>query len=167
MDLLLKRLDERAKFKEHMNNYTQAIDASSACEVCENGRHSENDCPETREDVAFVNNNNNNGYRPQGGQGWNQSHPPYQGGNNYNSNFNSNFNSNQPSLKDLVLGKAKINESLNKKLAANDKTLESCYRHNLARPEGGPRARWAQRIIIMGLRIGSCAGGLRPDWPCI
>jgi hypothetical protein len=28
-------------------------------------------------------------------------------------------------LKDLVLGQAKINESLNKKLLANDKTLES------------------------------------------
>jgi hypothetical protein len=33
MDLLLKHLDERAKFKEHMNNYGQAIDAPSACEV--------------------------------------------------------------------------------------------------------------------------------------
>jgi hypothetical protein len=42
-----------------------------------------------------------------------------------------------------------------------------CYRHNLVGPEGGPRARWAQRIIVMGLQIGSCAGGLRPDWPCI
>jgi hypothetical protein len=41
-----------------------------------------------------------------------------------------------------------------------------CYRHNLAGPEGGPRTRWAQRIIVMGLRIGSNAGGLRPDWPC-
>jgi hypothetical protein len=26
-----------------------------------------------------------------------------------------------------------------------------CYRHNLAGPEGGPRARWAQRIIVVGL----------------
>jgi hypothetical protein len=26
-----------------------------------------------------------------------------------------------------------------------------CYRHNLAGPEGGPRARWAQRINVMGL----------------
>jgi hypothetical protein len=42
-----------------------------------------------------------------------------------------------------------------------------CYHHNLARTEGGPRARWAQRIFVMGLRISSCAGGLRPDWPCI
>jgi hypothetical protein len=64
---------------------------------------------------------NNNRYRPQGGQGWSQSRPPYQGRNYYNSNFNSN----QPSLKDLVLDQAKINEYLNKKLAANDKTLES------------------------------------------
>jgi hypothetical protein len=70
MDLLLKRLDERAKFKEHMNNYTQVVDSPSACEVCGNGGHSGNDCPEIREDVAFM--NNNNGYRPQGGQGWNR-----------------------------------------------------------------------------------------------
>jgi len=32
---------------------------------------------------------------------------------------------NQPSLRDLVFGQAKINESLNKKLAANDKVLEN------------------------------------------
>jgi hypothetical protein len=64
----------------------------------------------TREDTAFI--DNNNGYHPQGGQGWNQSRPPYQGGNN----FNSNFNWNQPSLKDHIHGQAKINESLNKKL---------------------------------------------------
>jgi hypothetical protein len=66
MDLLLKCLDERAKFKEHMNNYAQAIDSPSACEVCENGGHLGNDCPETHEDTAFVN-NNNNGYHPYGG----------------------------------------------------------------------------------------------------
>ena len=57
---------------------------------------------------------------------WNQSRPKYPGGgNSYNSNFNSNFSSNQPSLKDHIFGHAKINESLNNKLAANDKTLES------------------------------------------
>ena len=32
---------------------------------------------------------------------------------------------NQPSLKDLVLGEAKINESLTKKLTINDKILEN------------------------------------------
>src|SRR6185295_10879735 len=58
--------------------------------------------------------------------GWGQARPPFQGGgNNFNSNFNSNFNLNQPSLRDLVFGQAKIIESLNKKLAANDKVLEN------------------------------------------
>jgi hypothetical protein len=32
---------------------------------------------------------------------------------------------NQPSLKDLVLGQAKINENLTKKLLSNDKVLEN------------------------------------------
>jgi hypothetical protein len=32
---------------------------------------------------------------------------------------------NQPSLKDLVLGQAKINENLTKKLTYNDKMLEN------------------------------------------
>jgi hypothetical protein len=43
----------------------------------------------------------------------------------------------------------------------------ACYRHNLARLEDGPRARWAQKIFVMGFRTGSCAGSLRPEWPCI
>jgi len=94
------------------------------CEVCGDGGHSGNDCPETREDAAHINNNNTR-FRPQGGQGWGQACQPFQGGgNNLNSNFNLTFNSNQPFLRDLVFGQAKINESLNKKFAANDKILE-------------------------------------------
>ena len=42
-------------------------------------------------------------------------------------NFNSNYNLNQPSLKNLVLGQAKINENLTKKLTYNDKMLENIY----------------------------------------
>jgi hypothetical protein len=30
-----------------------------------------------------------------------------------------------------------------------------CYRHNLAEPEGGPRTRWAQKMNMISLRIGS------------
>ena len=87
------------------------------CEVCGNTRHSGNDCPETREDVCYMNNNR---FHPQGGQGWNQQRPYYQGGNNGNS-----FNPNQPSLNDLIFGQAKINESISKRLIVNDKTIES------------------------------------------
>jgi hypothetical protein len=63
--------------------------------------------------------NNNNWYRPQGGQRWNLPRPYYQGGPN-NGNF-----SNQPSLKDLVFAQAKTTDALSKKLAANDKILEN------------------------------------------
>ena len=45
MDLLLKHLHERAEFKEHRNNYAQAMDSYMTCEVCGNGGHSGNDCP--------------------------------------------------------------------------------------------------------------------------
>jgi hypothetical protein len=43
-----------------------------------------------------------------------------QNGGNYSNSFN-----NQPSIKDLVFGQARINESLNKKLAANEKVLDN------------------------------------------
>ena len=96
LDLLLKHLGERAEFKKHRENYARAMESHFTCEVCGNDGHSGNDCPETHEDCAYLNNNNNNnGYRPpQGGQGWNQPRPPFQGGNSYNPSYNSNFNSN-------------------------------------------------------------------------
>jgi len=96
-----------------------AMNLYFTCEVCGDGGHSGNECPETREDAAYIKNNTE--FYPQGGQGWGQARPPFQGGGN---NFESNFNSNQPSLRDLFFGQAKINKSLNKKLAANDKILE-------------------------------------------
>jgi len=94
------------------------------CEVFGNVGHSGDNCLETQEEALCLNdNNNNNGFRPQRGQGWNQPCPYYQGGNG-NSNF---FNPNQPTLRDLVYGQAKINESIQKKLTANDKSVETIH----------------------------------------
>jgi hypothetical protein len=42
----------------------------------------------------------------------------------YNNNSGSSFG-NQPSLKDLVLGQTKINDSIDKRIVANDKILEN------------------------------------------
>ena len=56
-------------------------------------------------------------------RGWNQPCPYYQGG---NGNSNS-FDPNQPTLRDLVYGQAKINESLQKKLATIDKSMETIH----------------------------------------
>ena len=74
-----------------------------------------------QEEALFL--NGSNGFRPQGGQGWNQPCPYYQGG---NGNSNS-FGPNQPTLRDLVYGEAKINESLQKKLATTDKSMETIH----------------------------------------
>ena len=119
MDLLMKRLDDYTNEKATMANTTHAMDSHMTCEVCGNTGHSGNHCPETQEDVMYMN-GNNNGYRPQGSQTWNKQRPYYQGGNQGNS-----FNPNQPSLKDLIFGQDKINESVNKRIAAYDKTLEA------------------------------------------
>lgn len=117
IDLLMKRLEERTQEKQ--TNTVQAMDSHMTCEVCGNVGHSENDCPKTREDAAYINNR----FRQGGNSGWNnQQRPPFHGG---NSNSNSNYNSNQQFLKDLVLGQAKINESLTKKLLSNDKMLKN------------------------------------------
>ena len=109
LDLLMKKLDEGNR--PQMPVPVHAMNSYLTCEVCGDGGH----YPETQEDAAYIN-NNNTGFRPHGGQGWGQTRPPFQGGgNNFNTNFNSNFNSNQPSLRDLVFGQVKINESLHKK----------------------------------------------------
>jgi len=66
-------------------------------------------CPGTKEDASFI----NNGFdQQQQDNGWNNQNRPQ--GNYYS------FNSSQPSLKDLVLGQAKINENLVKKLSKNN-----------------------------------------------
>ena len=100
----------------------QALEARMTCEVYGNVGYSGDNCPETQEEVIYLN-DNNNGFLPQGGQGWNQPRPYYQGGNGY---LNS-FNPNQTTLRDLVYGQAKINEFLQKKLAANDKSMETIH----------------------------------------
>ena len=115
IDLLMKRLEKRAKEKDAMMGTVQAMDSQMMCEVCGNVGHSGNDCPETHEEAAFI----NNGFRqPIGNNGWNN-----QSRSQGNSNFNSNYNLNQPSFKDLVLGQAKIIENITKKLMLNDKIL--------------------------------------------
>jgi hypothetical protein len=95
------------------------------CEVCVNVGHSGNDFLETREEASFINNGNNNGFRNNNfkNQGWN-SRPNFPFNNKNGGNYSNSFN-NQPSIKDLFFGQARINESLNKKLAANEKVREN------------------------------------------
>ena len=87
IDLILKKFGGYPQDKAPMQTL-QALDSRMICEVCGNTGHSGNDYPETHEEAMYLNNNNNR-FRPQGGQGWNQPHPFYQVGNG-NTNFNLN-----------------------------------------------------------------------------
>jgi hypothetical protein len=71
LDLLIKRMDDQEKSRELTLRPVHAMDSHFTCKICGNGGHLGNDCPKTREEVAFLNNNNR--YRPQRGQGWNES----------------------------------------------------------------------------------------------
>ena len=99
---LLKKFEDYSQDKAQMQTL-QALETRMTCGVCGNVGHSGDNCPDTQEEALYIN-GNNNGFRPQGGQGWNQPRPYYQGG---NGNSNS-FGPNQPTLRDLVYGQAKI-----------------------------------------------------------
>ena len=59
MDLLMKRLDDRANEKKEVMHIH---DSHMTCEEYGDTGHSGSNCPETHEDVNFV---NNNYFRPQ------------------------------------------------------------------------------------------------------
>jgi uncharacterized coiled-coil protein SlyX len=119
MDLLMKKLEASTNMET-----AKIMDVHMTCEVCGNMGHSGNDCLETREEASFINNDNNNRFHNNySNQGWN-SRPNFPFNNQNEGNYSNSFN-NQPSIKDLIFGQARINESLNKKLAANEKVLEN------------------------------------------
>ena len=105
MDLLMKNLKDQATEKQEVMHIH---DSRMTCEEYGNTGHLGNNCPKTHEDVNFV---NNNYYRPQQNQVWNQQQRPnYQGNYQGNNNFN-----NQPPLRELISGQAKIMEGLSRK----------------------------------------------------
>ena len=59
LDLLLKKLDEGNRQQMHVP--VHAMNSYLTCEVCGDGGHSGNDCPETHKDAAYINNNNTSG----------------------------------------------------------------------------------------------------------
>jgi hypothetical protein len=116
MDLLIKRLDDRASEKKEVMHIH---DSRMTCEECGGSGHSGHNCLEIQEDVNYINNNTN--YHPQN-QGWNQQQrPSYLG--NYQGNYQGN-NFNTP-LRDIVAGQSRLLDQVSKKIASNDKLLET------------------------------------------
>jgi ribosomal protein S4 len=94
------------------------------CEECGDTGHSGSNCLELQEDMNYLNNNKYYYYRPQQNQGWNQQQRlNYLG--NYLGNYQGNNSFNQPPLRELVFNQENLMDSMSKKLASNDKTLET------------------------------------------
>jgi len=117
LDLLIKCLDKHDAIKGATYGTVQSLYSHIPCEVCENFRHSGSDYLETHKDARY----NNNEFYPQGDPRWNQSHPQYQ---EHESTYNSNF-ANQPSMEDLTLRQAQMNENLTMKLTSNNEIFEN------------------------------------------
>jgi hypothetical protein len=83
MDLLMKKLKDQANEKQEVMHIH---DSRMTCEECGNTRHTRNNYPKTHEDVNFV---NNNYFRPQQNQEWNQQQRPNYKGNYQVINFNN------------------------------------------------------------------------------
>jgi hypothetical protein len=94
-------------------------DSRMTCEECGDTRHLGSNCPELQEDVNYINNNN---YRPQQNQVWNQQQRTNYQGNYQGNNYNT---LNQPPLRDLVAGQSRLLDQMTKKEASTDKTLEN------------------------------------------
>jgi hypothetical protein len=119
IDLLMKKLEDKAPEKKEV---MQLFESCMTCEECGNTGHSRSQCPQLEEDVHYINNNNQ--YRPQPNQGWTQQRTNYPG--NYPGDYEGNNSSNNFSpLRDLVQNHGRIMDNLSKKLASNDKMLET------------------------------------------
>ena len=112
-DALLNWLEQRANYKKDHQAIQDAFNSQNVC-----GEFLGVDFPESQEDANIVVNN----YTPQQQkQGWNQQ----QQRSNYQGKYPCNYTSKskQPSLRDMILEQAKINENISKKLSFNDKVL--------------------------------------------
>ena len=116
MDVLLNWLEQRANYKKDCQAIQDAFNSQNTC-----GEYLGVEFLEYQEDANI---DINNSAPQQQRQGWNQQQRlNYQGKNL--GNFYNSSNSKQPSLRDLILEQARINENISKKLAFNDKILEN------------------------------------------
>jgi hypothetical protein len=128
IDMLVAKMDLLAMRVEHYEKVSaqetlKAMDSHITCEVCGDVEHSGNSCPESQDDLNFI--NTDDGFRPEH-QGWNQ-RSNNQGGNNYysSSRLNNQGNNSYALLKDLVYSNGRMIDSINKKLHAHGKMLEN------------------------------------------
>jgi hypothetical protein len=118
IDLLIKKLENPGL------DHLKMVDTRVTCEGCGEIGHMGFNCLTVSQDVSFVG-NSNNGFHPNQGlnAGWNKPSFPFD--NRQQGAMGQNFNRSEPSLKDIVRDRLRINLEVGKKLLANDRILES------------------------------------------
>ena len=116
MDVLLNWLEQRANYKKDHQAIQDAFNSQNVC-----GEYLGVDFPEYQEDANIVVNSAPQQQR----QGWNQQQQRSNSQGEHPDNYYNSSNPKQPSLRDLILEHAKINENISKKLAFNDKVVEN------------------------------------------
>jgi hypothetical protein len=118
IDLLIKKLENPGL------DHLKMVDAQVMCEECGETYHMVINCLAVSQDVNFIG-NSNNGFHPNQGfnAGWNKPSFPFD--NHQQGGMGKNFNISEPSLKDIIQDQLRINSEVGKKLAANDRILES------------------------------------------
>ena len=112
MDVLLNWLEQLANYKKDRQAIQDAFNSQNVC-----GEYLGVDSPEYQADANIV---INNSAPQQQRQGWNQQQQRsnYQG--KYSENYYNSSNPKQPSLQNLILEQARINENISKKLTFKD-----------------------------------------------
>jgi hypothetical protein len=113
MDTLLNWLDQRVNFKKDRQAIQDAFDAQTRCE-----EYLGMEILENLEDANIINNSSTLQK-----QRWNQKQQTTYPA-KYSGNFNNSSNFKQPPLRNSILEQARINDTIVKKLASNDKIRE-------------------------------------------
>jgi hypothetical protein len=118
IDLLMKKLEDSRL------HHLKMVDNCMTCEECEETGHMGVNGPTVHHVVNFAGNSNNGFCSNQGfNSGWNKPNFPFD-----NCQQGSNelvFNRNEPSLRDIVRDRLKINKDFGKRIHATDKLLEN------------------------------------------
>jgi hypothetical protein len=118
IDLLIKKLENQGP------NHLKMGDARVTCEECGETCHMVINCLTVSQDVNFVGNSNNDFHPNQSfNSGWNEPSFPFD--NRQQDGMGQNFNRNEPSLRDIIRDRVRINDEIGKKIHATDKLLEN------------------------------------------
>jgi hypothetical protein len=118
IDLLMKKLENLGL------DHLKMVDARVTCEECGEIGPMGINFSTVPQEVNFIGNSNNGFHHNRGlNAGWNK--PSFLFDNHQQGGMGQNFNGNEPSLRDIIRDKIRINDEVGKKIHATQNLLEN------------------------------------------